>query len=422
MSLPLLTISSQLAREPLPVTGAQQIAFALVDVRGGAALGALPRRPLNVALVLDRSGSMRGPRLQQMKAAVKQFIQHLTPEDILAIVAYDDMVQLVAPAGPVADPAATAELVELVEEGGGTAMGLGLSLGLAEVRRHATPERLNRILLLTDGTTDDGPQCLTLADEAGAEGISIAPIGFGAEWDDALLEGIGTRSGGPPPDYVRAPGDIGAAFLRHLQAARAVVAPGLRLDIRCVAGVTPRRVTRVLPFLRTQDDSITERNVTMRLGDLAADTPQTFVLELLVEPKRAGTFRIAQIESSSAGGEAHSIARGDIVVAFSPSVAAPPIVQPIVVFYVERSNAARIVLRALDDPTTASAIAPAVAQLFDPAGREQLDLLRAGHPLSPEGRKILLANIRHLTSARRAGGDESFPNRAGDSRPKGSTA
>lgn len=405
MSLPLLTITSQLAREPLPVTGAQQIAFALVDVRGTAALNALPRRPLNIALVLDRSGSMRGPRLQQMKAAVKQFIHSLTPADILTIVTYDDMVQLVTPAGPVADPDALATAVDLVEEGGGTAMGLGLSLGLAEARRFAAPERLNRIILLTDGTTSDGPQCLTLAEEAGAEGISIAPIGFGAEWDDALLEGIASASGGPPPDYVRTPGEIGTAFLRQLQAARAVVAPGLRLEIRCVAGVTPRRVTRVLPFLRTQDDSISERTVSLRLGDLAADVHQAFVLELLVEPKRAGTFRIAQIETSGAGGDTQSIARGEIVVAFSPSVAAPPVVQPVVLFYVERSNAARIVLRAVEDPTTASAIAPSVARLFDSESREQMDMLRAGHPLSPEGRKVLLAKIRHLTSTRRAGGD-----------------
>jgi Ca-activated chloride channel family protein len=406
MSLPLITLTSQLAREPLPVTGAQQVAFLLVEARASEALAAAPRRPLNLALVLDRSGSMRGPRLQHMKAALKRLIGYLTPDDVLAIVTYDDTVSLITPARPADDPEGLLADVELIEHGGGTAMALGLSLGLAELRKYAGPDRLSRLIVLSDGATADPDQCLALAEEAGAAGISIMPIGYGAEWDDALLERIGVLSGGAPPEYVRVPADIDASFIRQLSAARAVVAPGLTLDIRFVTGVTPRRVTRVAPFLRPADAGIQERAVTVRLGDLAHDAPQALLIELLIAPRRGGTFRIAQIETSSAGDDA-LLQRADVVVTFSASASRRPQMRPVVVHYVERANAARIVLRALeDDGGEAVTIAPAVAQLFDADGRAQIEVLRAGRPLSPEGRKVLLAKVRDLTGIHRKGEDK----------------
>lgn len=403
MSLPILSITSQLAREPLPVTGEQQVAFLLVEARASEALAAAPPLPLNLALVLDRSNSMRGPRLQYMKVALGELIDHLGAEDVLSIVTFDDMVDLLVPAGPVMDRERLHAKVDLIEQGGGTAMALGLSLGLAELRHHADAQHLSRMIVLTDGvSSEDAAQCLQLAQEAGSQGIAIMPIGFGAEWDDAQLEGIAAASAGEPPDYVRVPADIATCFARQLQAARAVKVPGLALDIRFVAGVTPRRVTRVTPFLRVLDATIDERTVTVALGDLEVDAPQALLIELLIEPKRGGTFRIAQIESSSHTAPAEAMVRADVVVTFSGSASKRPQMRPVVLHYVERVNAARIVLRALEDPATEpAAIASSVLRLFDAEGREQLECLRSGLPLSPEGRKILLAKVRGLTRLRR---------------------
>jgi Ca-activated chloride channel family protein len=400
MSLPLLTITSQLAREPLPVTGEQQVAFLLVEVRASEALAAAPPMPLNLALVLDRSGSMRGPRLQYLKDALKQFVDHLTPNDTLAIVTFDDMVELIVPAGPVTEPEKLNDAIDLITDGGGTAMALGLSLGLAELHTYADPTRLSRMILLTDGvSSDDAAQCVQVASEAGAEGFAIMPIGFGAEWDDAQLEAIGMHSGGEPPEYVRAPADIAQTFMRQLRAAQAVKVPSLALEMRFVAGVTPRRVTRVTPFLRPVDASITARTVAVPLGDLEAAAPQSLLIELLIEPKRSGTFRIAQIETNSRSAPENAMTRADVVVTFSASANKPPQMRPVVLHYVERVNAARIVLRAIEEPSLT--IAPNVVALFDAEGREQLERLRAGVPLSPEGRNVLMAKVRGLTRTRR---------------------
>jgi Ca-activated chloride channel homolog len=405
-SIPAVTITTQLAREPLPVTGEAQMAYLLVEVRASAALAELPRPPLNLSLVLDRSGSMRGPRLQQMKVATEAVIDLLTPEDVLSIVTFDDLIDLVAEAAPVTDPTALKADVELIGEGGGTAMALGMSVGLTELRRHAGPHTLSRMIVLTDGPTNgDEDQCRLLATEAGAEGIAIAPLGLGAEWDASLLEDIATLSGGDPPEYVRVPRNVVGCFTQQVSDARGVVIPGLSLDMRFVAGVTPRRVTRVAPYLRAMDASISERQIAMHLGDLALDVPQALLVEVLIEPKRGGNFRIAQIETNSSAGTEAALLRSDVVVTFSASASKRPQMRPVVLHYVERVNAARIVWRALEaegnDPVT---IAPSILALYDFEGREHLEHLRAGRPLTPEGRKILQTKTHALTRVRRTNG------------------
>src|SRR5215472_2255322 len=160
MTVPLITIASQIGREPLPVTGEAQIAYLLVDVQANIAALPAERLPLNLSLVLDRSGSMRGPRLNALKDALVQLIDQLEAQDVFSVITFDDMVDLVAPAQAVEDREALKTAVSLIEDGGGTAMSLGMSLSLAELRKFTTPDRATRMLLLTDGfTRNDEEQC-----------------------------------------------------------------------------------------------------------------------------------------------------------------------------------------------------------------------------------------------------------------------
>lgn len=396
MSLPALAITAQLAREPMPVTGERQIAYVLLDVQTPA-----PEQPnpVNLGLVLDRSGSMRGPRLQYLKAAIIQLIDQLGPEDVLSVVTFDDMVDQVIAAQLVEAPAELKAKVDLITDGGGTAMSLGLSLGLAELRTFASTERVNQMILVTDGVTHgDEDRCLDLADEAHALHIPIVPLGMGAEWDDAFLDRLAARSGGPPSDYIRTPAEIGINFARHLRALRSVGARGAALTARFVAGVVPRKVTRVSPALVPIDESIDGMEVACFLGDITHDHPQRTLIELLIEPKRGGTFRIAQVEGTHQGADGTpAVVRADVVVTFSGSASKPPQVRPSVVQYVERANAARVVLRAIDAVGAGPvSIAAPIAALFDGESREALEYLRAGMALSPEGRKALLARVRDL--------------------------
>jgi Ca-activated chloride channel family protein len=395
-----LTIMSQLAREPLPVTGERQLAYLLVEIRPSEAASPLP---VNLALLLDRSGSMRGPRLAAVKDGIARAIDLLTPQDKLTIVAFDDTVDLIATAQPVEDPDRLKSAALLIEDGGGTVLAPGMGVGLAELRRVAAPDRASQVIVLTDGVSrDDADQCEQLAMQAGAAGVPIIPLGCGAEWDFAQLEAIAALSGGPPPEFLRTPADIAPGIIRHVRAARTVVARGARAQIRFVAGVTPRRASQVAPFMRPCDAAIEDRSATVLLGDIAVGVPHALLFELLVEPKRGGTFRLAQVEIAMLGEE--EPVRADVVVVFSASSTKRPRVRPVVAHYVERAIAARLVLYALShsDGADRPAFAPNIVALFSGEAREQLDLLAAGTPLSPEGRKTLLAQVSDLTGSWRS--------------------
>ena len=178
-----VSLICQVGRERMTVTGGTQVAYVLVEARPSAAV-AQQRMPLNFALVLDHSGSMKGAKLKAVKEAVKLVISHMAPTDIVSVVIFDDNVRVVVPAQPAADTLGLAALVDGIKDGGGTAMSLGMSVGLTELRKNASPGTVNRMILLTDGVTyGDADRCRRIADDAGASGIGIYPLGIGGDWE-----------------------------------------------------------------------------------------------------------------------------------------------------------------------------------------------------------------------------------------------
>src|SRR5574337_874676 len=94
-----LNVRCVMSKDALPVTGAEQVVYALVDIKAGsgAALGTLP---MNFALVLDRSGSMDGEKLEHMKEAVGYVVDHMSDRDSLSVTIFDDQVETLVPSQP----------------------------------------------------------------------------------------------------------------------------------------------------------------------------------------------------------------------------------------------------------------------------------------------------------------------------------
>jgi Ca-activated chloride channel family protein len=107
--------------------------------------------PLNLGLVLDRSGSMCGEKIKNLRQAVHALVDLLQPSDVLSIVLFDEMVEVPLPAKPVVDKNALHIIVDRIEERGGTQMSLGLQKGLDQVSLNNDPGRIKKIILLTDG-------------------------------------------------------------------------------------------------------------------------------------------------------------------------------------------------------------------------------------------------------------------------------
>ncbi|PWT73318.1 MAG: VWA domain-containing protein, partial [Chloroflexi bacterium] len=227
-----VSLNCQVGRERMSVTGGTQVAYVLVEARPNTAV-TQARMPLNFALVLDHSGSMKGAKLQAVKEAVKLVINHMAPTDIVSVVIFDDNVRVIVPAQAASDKMGLGGAVDSIREGGGTAMSLGMSVGLTELRKHASPAMVNRMILLTDGVTyGDADRCRRIADDAGASGIGIYPLGIGADWDEDLLDNIGQRSSGMPAEFIRRPEDALGLFQRQLQSAEAVSVRNAQLTLR----------------------------------------------------------------------------------------------------------------------------------------------------------------------------------------------
>src|SRR5947209_8382193 len=183
-----VTLANQLGKDYMPVTGGSQIAYVLLEAKP-TELMAQVRMPLNFALVLDHSGSMKGAKLANVKEAVKMVIDRLEPTDYISVIMFDDTAQVIIPSMPANDKPGMKAAIDQIRDAGGTAMSRGMELGLGELRRWNIPNAIKRMILLTDGVTyGDARRCHELAMDAMQSGVAIYTLGIGQDWDEGLLD------------------------------------------------------------------------------------------------------------------------------------------------------------------------------------------------------------------------------------------
>ncbi|MDE3229168.1 MAG: VWA domain-containing protein [Chloroflexota bacterium] len=404
-----VTLTCQMGRPRVQTTGGSQLAYALVEIQaagGSAGTSAATRMPLNLALALDHSGSMRGEKLRSVKEAVKLVIDHMSASDIVSVIVFDDNVKVIVPAQPVRDPELLKAAVDGIRDGGGTSMSLGMNVAMTELRKNASPHLVNRMILLTDGATyGDADRCRRIADDAGASGIGIYPLGIGADWEEDLLDNIGQRSSGLPAEFIRRPEDALGIFQQQLQSAESVVAQNAQLTVRLYGGVTSRRAVRVLPLIADLGPSVlSDNHVVVGLGDIERTAPQAILLELMVEGKPAGVFRIAQAELAyDLPSGQREVTRADAIVTFTTEPVASDDTNPQVMNYAEKATAARLVTRVLDEYKSQGKVTiklnPAVTRVLDPETQRLLEQLQAGGKLTGEELKTIGAKTRKLTQS-----------------------
>jgi len=397
-----ITLSAVLNRTTLYPSGQTQLVYALIEVRPEAA-AAQARIPLNLSLVLDKSGSMAGEPIRHLRDAVRALIDRLGPEDVVSIVTFETRSQVVAPAQPARDRDALKRAVGGIEAGGGTQMSSGMRLGLQELERHAGPDRLSRMVLLTDGRSSVEKGCLNRADEAALKGVPILGLGLGIAWNEQLMEEMARRTGGTAY-YVAQPQDIGTIFRGALQSMQ-VVARNLTLTLRTVPGADVRAIWQVVPEIRDVGrGSLGGRTVTVPLPDLEAGG-QGLLAELLLSDRNPGAYRVAQSEvfydvpRLRLAGER---IRCDLLVYYAPDYHAAQQQNPQVLNLVERLTAYRLQRRAMEDVTTrnlegATQKLQAAATILLEAGETELartyqreaERLRQQGELSEEGRKTI---------------------------------
>lgn len=200
-----------------------------------AELQARPRPPLNLALVIDRSGSMSGRKLSYARKAARFLAGELTARDRLAIVAFDDEVTLVMPSTPVTDPQPFLAAINTIHSGGCTALFDGWLAGATQVASHLDPAALNRVLLLSDGQANEGltdhKQIAEKVAGLTTRGISTSAFGLGDGFDEDLMGAI-AGSGDGTLAFIESPGQLADLYASELQGLATTAGRKVSLGIR----------------------------------------------------------------------------------------------------------------------------------------------------------------------------------------------
>jgi Ca-activated chloride channel family protein len=412
-----LNLRCVMSKDTVLATETEQAIYVLVDIKskGGALLGTMPT---NLALVLDRSGSMDGEKMEKVKEAVGYVVDHLSDADLVSVTIFDDQVETLIPNQPARNREEIKASVSTVVPRGGTQISDGLKAGLAEVMKGYAKDRVNRILLLTDGQTwDDEEACSNLADEAGRQGIAITSIGIGNDWNEKLLLALAERSLGNS-HWIENPIAVLDAFQQEVEGMQAVSATNLRITARMSAGVKPFKVHSTVPMISDVTRKVVSNgSIIADLGSVDGKKGQALLIEARIPAQKAGKFRLGQVEATydipSQGVKGQSL-KADLFVTVSNDAAATTKVNAEVMNLVERISAFKLQTRALTEAEAGNIAAAtqklqsAATVLLDlgeddlaAAAEQEILSLRKTGALTAAGTKKLEYGTRKLTQAMR---------------------
>lgn len=275
---PEITTAVRFSRSVIPVFDEPQLVYALVELICTADINKKHTPPAHICLVLDRSTSMQGLRMDMVKASSANLVQQLRPQDLLSVVTFSDRAEVLLPPSRASSLSKSDHRISLLQAGGGTEILQGLSLGIEQLRKSADSYN-HHLLLLTDGHTyGDEQGCLALAREAATEGISISVLGIGDDWNDELMDQIAGLSGGNA-QLITSPADLDNFIADKLLQIETLFARGLRFQFTTSPGVQLRYAFRMIPNISPLDTTSP-----ILLGDIQYHRNISLLLEFTIPP------------------------------------------------------------------------------------------------------------------------------------------
>lgn len=237
------------------------------------------RRPLNLSLVIDKSGSMAGDKIDYTRQAAQFLVQHLGANDIFSVVLYNDKVETLVAPEKVSNKDSISQLLEQVRVRGTTNLSGGWLEGCRHVGDNLSSASLNRVILMSDGLANRGvtdtKTLITMAKQKRGEQVSTTTMGLGNDFNEDLMMEM-ANSGGGAFYFIESPEVTPEIFQEELSGLLNVVGQNLTITLKTEGEVTTVRQLNAYPA----DVSI--NSTSFRLGDIFANEVKTLVLELSI--------------------------------------------------------------------------------------------------------------------------------------------
>ena len=300
-------------------TSGNSTRHALLTFTAPEATGSRTREPVNVAFVIDRSGSMGGEKIRLAREAVVQALRLLRATDRFAVVMYDNEIDVVVQSTEASAEAVRNAItqVERIEARGNTDLGGGWLKGCEEIAGHLRDAQISRCILLTDGLANQGitdrNELARHAEELRSRGVTTTTIGLGADFDERLLEAM-SHAGGGHFYFIERAVQIADCLTSELGETLETVARNVVVSVRPDAGV------RVAVLNRFRSEALDGGGIAVSIGDIVSRQEGALVFEFVFPTGSKGNAARALFSLADGGGALHP-AEADLVWTFDEHAA-----------------------------------------------------------------------------------------------------
>lgn len=275
--------------------GEKQTTWVRVGLDGFKLESEKARPPVNLAIVLDKSGSMQGEKIEQARKAAIDALSLLNSEDIVSIITYDSTVSVLVPATKLSDRPMVEKAIRGINASGNTALFAGVSKGAAEVRKFLAKDRVNRIILLSDGLANVGPSSPGELGSLGAsllkENVSVSTLGLGLGYNEDLMVQLAGSSGGNH-HFIEDATELADIFRSEFDDVLSVVAQEVDIRITIPEGLRPVRVLG-------NSAEINGQQIISRLAQIYSSQNKHLVIEVEIpEQDLASRIELANVSVS----------------------------------------------------------------------------------------------------------------------------
>ena len=263
-----------------------------IDLEAANAIVEGDRKPLNLALVIDRSGSMSEKgKLEYARMAAQELVDRLGGNDRIAVVIYDDVAEVLVPSTRLTEPEAIKKKIASITDRNSTNLAQGLILGHNEVAKYFDREAVNQVIILSDGLANvgitDPYELRRMVSAWGEEGIRVTAMGLGADFNEDLLMGLANASGGRY-HFIENPSQIAGIYEKELATLMQTVGKDVKVYLNLADGVKLLKV-------HGYDARVNGSEVEIPVGAFNGGQHRIIMCRLLAPSNKIGKTDIAQV-------------------------------------------------------------------------------------------------------------------------------